>query len=154
MTRRVNYEENIFFLALVLKQLSAALKLNVDADLIRERIVGDFQFLDRSLARLYQSLKSNHLMIDRVSHLRELERLSRSLTGLLEDVLGGRLPLADELEGDFELLRRLHENRERDQLELGETVAESRQRTGDHEQVVSEEEFKSLLAEGDSTEQP
>jgi hypothetical protein len=154
MTRRVNYEENIFFLALVLKQLSAALKLNVDADLFRERVVGDFQFLDRSLARLYQSLKANQLMIDRLAHLRELQRLSRALTGLLDDVLEGRVSLADELEGEFELLRRLHENREKDLLELGETMAESRQKAGDHEQVVSEEEFKSLLAEGEASEQP
>lgn len=148
MTRRVNYEENIFFLALVLKQLTAALKLNVDAELFRERIVGDFQFLDHSLSRLLQSLKANHLMIDRLSHLRELQRLSRALTGLLDDVLEARLPLADELEGQRDLLRRLRENRERDLLELSQNMSESRQRTGDQEQVVSEEEFKSLLAEG------
>jgi len=154
MTRRVNYEENIFFLALVLKQLAAALKLNVDADLLRERVVGDFQFLDRSLARLHQSLKANHLMIDRLAHLKELQRLNASLASLLEDVLQGRLALADELEADFPLLRPLHENRRRDLLELSQAMAASGQGPGDHEQLVSEEEFKGLLAEGEAAEEP
>lgn len=152
MTRRVNYEENIFFLALVLKQLTAALKLNVDADLFRERVVGDFQFLDRSLDRLYESLKSNQRMIDRLPHLRELQRLNTTLAGLLEEVLQGRSPLADELEGDIDRLRGLRESRERQLRELSQEM--SRHLAGEHEQVVSEEEFKGLLAEGEPPEQP
>lgn len=154
MTRRVNYEENIFLLALVLKQLGAALKLNVDAELFRERIVGDFRFLDRSLSRVYESLKANALMIDRLAHLKELQRLNRDLNGLLEDVLEGRLPLADDLEAEAELLRQLRENRRQSLGELAEAMAESRQGAGDQEQLVSEEEFKSLLAENESPEQP
>lgn len=152
MTRRVNYEENIFFLALVLKQLTAALKLNVDADLFRERVVGDFQFLDRSLDRLYESLKSNQRMIDRLPHLRELQRLNTTLAGLLEEVLQGRSPLADELEADIDRLRGLRESRERQLRELSQEM--SRHLAGEHEQVVSEEEFKGLLAEGEPPEQP
>ena len=151
MTRRVNYEENIFFLALVLKQLTAALKLNVDADLFRERVVGDFQFLDRSLDRLYESLKSNQRMIDRLPHLRELQRLNTTLAGLLEEVLQGRSPLADELEADIDRLRGLRESRERQLRELSQEM--SRHLAGEHEQVVSEEEFKGLLAEGEPPEQ-
>ena len=151
MTRRVNYEENIFFLALVLKQLTAASKLNVDADLFRERVVGDFQFLDRSLDRLYESLKSNQRMIDRLPHLRELQRLNTTLAGLLEEVLQGRSPLADELEADIDRLRGLRESRARQLRELSQEM--SRHLAGEHEQVVSEEEFKGLLAEGEPPEQ-
>lgn len=152
MTRRVNYEENIFFLALVLKQLTAALKLNVDADLFRERVVGDFLFLDRSLDRLYESLKANQRMIDRLAHLRELQRLNTTLAGLLEEVLRGRSPLADELEGDADRLRGLRASRERQLRELSQEM--SRGLAGEHEQLVSEEEFKGLLAEGEPAEQP
>jgi len=87
MTRRVNYEDNIFYLTLIFKGISASLKLNIDTDLYRDRIIEDIRFLDKTSASIYQSLKANHLMIDRFTYLKGLYKLNSSFVALLEDIL-------------------------------------------------------------------
>jgi hypothetical protein len=146
MTRRVNYEDNIFYLTLIFKGISASLKLNIDTDLYRDRIIEDIRFLDRTSASIYQSLISNHLMIDRFTHLKGLQKLNSGFIALLEDILEERLPLASSLEQDFDLLQRIQSNRETELAGINEIIIKQKGLTGDQEQIVSEEEFKFLLS--------
>ena len=146
MTRRVNYEDNIFYLTLIFKGISASLKLNIDTDLYRDRIIEDIRFLDKTSASIYQSLISNHLMIDRFTYLKGLHKLNSSFIALLEDILEERLPLASALEQDFDLLQRIQSNRETELAGINEMITIQKGSTGDQEQIVSEEEFKFLLS--------
>lgn len=154
MTRRVNYEDNIFYLILIFRGIAASLKLNIDAELYKDRIIEDIQFLDKTMATVFQSLRSNQLMIDRLIHLKELQKLNRNFIALLEDILEERLPLASSLEQDFDLLQRIQSNREHELSGLKEMIAENKTSSPDQEQIVSEEEFKYLLSpETDEEEQ-
>ncbi len=54
MTRRINYEDDIFTIALQVRCLQDTLKLEVDADLFRDRVLGDIQWIDSVTARLYR----------------------------------------------------------------------------------------------------
>ena len=146
MTRRVNYDDNIFYLTLVFKGISAGLKLNIDTELYRDRIVEDIRFLDRTCSNIYQSLKANHLMIDRLTHIKGMQKLNANFVALLEDILDERLPLASALEQDFDLLQRIQSNREVELTGLKEMVVKLGEPGGDQEQIVSEQEFKFLLS--------
>ena len=123
MTRRVNYDDNIFYLTLLFKGIAAGLKLNIDTELYRERIVEDIRFLDKTCSNIYQSLKADHLMIDRLTHIKGLQKLNANFSALLEDILEERLPLASALEQDFDLLRRIQSNREVEITGLKEMIA-------------------------------
>jgi hypothetical protein len=146
MTRRVNYEDNIFYLTLVFKGIAAGLKLNIDAGLYLERIVEDIRFLDRTCSNIYQSLKADHLMIDRLVHIKGLQKLNARFVALLEDVLEERLPLSSAMEQDFDLFQRIQSNREVEIAGLKDMIARLGDSGGDQEQIVSEQEFKFLLS--------
>jgi hypothetical protein len=146
MTRRVNYDDNIFYLTLVFKGIAAGLRLNIDTNLYRDRIVEDMRFLDRTCSNIYQSLKADHLMIDRLAHIKGMQKLNANFIALLEDVLEERVPLASALEQDFDLLQRIQSNREVELGGLKEMVATLGESGGDQEQIVSEQEFKYLLS--------
>src|SRR4030042_2332355 len=100
MTRRINYADNIFYLKLVLKQVASGLKLAVDADLARDRVLEDLAFLERSAGGIFASLRDNHLLIERSDHLQELAGFYRQFLALLEEVAagkpGGAAPLLSE----------------------------------------------------------
>jgi hypothetical protein len=146
MTRRVNYDDNIFYLSLVFKGIAAGLKLNIDTGLYRDRIIEDIRFLDKTCSNIYQSLKANHLMIDRLTHVKGMKKLNTNFVALLEDILEERLPLASALEQDFDLLQRIQSNREVELAGLQEIIAKLGEPGGDQEQIVSEQEFEFLLS--------
>lgn len=146
MTRRVNYEDNIFYLTLVFKGIAASLKLNIDTELYRDRIIDDIRFLDKTSSSIFQSLKSNDRMIDRLTHLKGMQKLNANFISLLEDILEERLPLASALEQDFDLLQRIQSNREVELAGLREMTTRLSESGSDQEQIVSEQEFKFLLS--------
>jgi hypothetical protein len=146
MTKRVNYEDNIFFLNLILKQISAAFKLNIDAGVFKERIVEEIRFLDTASEDVFQSLSGNSLMIDRWEHLKELQKFNRSFVSLMEQILSREPPLAQALEDSFPLIERLLEAR-RGQLDrIRELTAGYRLAQGEAEHIVSEAEYRYLLS--------
>jgi Mg2+ and Co2+ transporter CorA len=154
MTRRVNYEDNIFYLSLILKGVTASLKLNIDTDLYRDKILDDIRFLDKTASSIHQSLKANHLMIDRLAHLKSLQKMNAAFIALLEDILEERLPLASALEQDFDLLQRIQSTREAELAGLQEMSWKLGERAEDQEQIVSEKEFKFLLSSEEEQQKP
>ena len=153
MTRRVNYDDNIFYLTLVFKGIAAGLKLNIDTGLYRDRIVEDIRFLDKTCSNIYQSLRADHLMIDRLTHIKGMQKLNANFIALLEDILEERLPLASALEQDFDLLQRIQSNREVELNGLKEMIAKLGESGSDQEQIVSEQEFKFLLSPDEQEEE-
>jgi len=148
MTRKVNYADNIFYLKLVLKQVSAGLKLAVDAELARDKVLEDLSFLQRAAGQVSAALQDSRLLIDRSDHLRELSSFNRQFLALLEELAAGRLAGSAALlpEGGREVVERL---RQATQLELGalrQAVSTQRLAAADHEHIVSEEEFRHLLS--------
>jgi hypothetical protein len=153
MTKRVNYEDNIFFLNLILKQLRAAFKLNIDAALFKDRLIEEIRFLDAASDEIYQSLQGNTLMIDRWEHLKELQKLNRSFISLMEDILAGEPPLAQALEESYPFVERLLEARRSQQNRIRDLTSGYQLSPGEAEQTVSEAEYRHLLSP-DSEESP
>jgi hypothetical protein len=154
MTRRINYADNIFYLKLILKQVGAGLKLAVDADLARDRVLEDLAFLERSAGSIFASLRDNHLLIERSDHLQELAGLYRQFLVLLEELAAGKPVGAAALlpEGGREVVERIREAIRRELAELRLAISSHRLGEGEHEHIVSEEEFRFLLSPEEGSE--
>ena len=146
MTKRVNYEDNIFFLNLILKQIAAAFKLNIDAAVFKDHLVEEIRFLDTASEDVFQALQSNSLMIDRWEHLKELQKLNRSFVSLMEEIVAGKRPLAQALEDSVPLIERLLEARRGQLHRIHELTAGGQVSQGEAEQIVSETEYRYLLS--------
>lgn len=147
MTRRINFEDNLFYLNVILKQVAAGLKLNIDGDLYRERILADLAFANRTLHRLHRSLEANPRMIDRIQVLHRLQQTMGRFLELLDSLKSAEaLPGAAMFEPDQERLATMRTEREQDVREIREAMRQAGASTAEEEHIVSAEEFRSLLS--------
>ena len=143
MTRRINYEDDIFTVALQVRCLQDALKLEVDAELFAERIAGDIGWIDAISGSLYRSLRESSLYVKRQEHLKELAKLKRYFAEALDTVLERAAPLSDALLERLPGLRGLREAQVRDVAEI-KLLLEGKG-TAEDEHIVSPEELKYLM---------
>ncbi len=144
MTRKINYEDDIFTLSLLVRTLRDVLKLEIDPEFFKERVVTDITFLDSSINKVYQSLVESPFFLKRSDHLKSMQKLKRSFAGLLDDIAGRRTPFAEFLAGIEERCRGLSEAHTRDAQEIRSSLSQSGVMEEEH--MVSEDEFKILLS--------
>ncbi len=147
MTRRINYEDDIFTVALQVRCLQDALKLEVDPDLFADRIAGDIGWIDSITGSLYRSLRESSLYVKRQEHLKELAKLKRYFAEALDTVLAGTVPLSEPLLAKLPGLRGMRDAHARDIAEI-KLLIEGRGAPED-EHVVSPEELKFLMTSDD-----
>ncbi len=150
MTRRINYEDDIFTVALQVRWLQDALKLDVDPDLFRERILGDIAWIDAVATRLTQSLWESSVFVNRQDHLRELLKLRRALGEVLDSLVEKRVPLAEHLADRLPELKARREAGERDIEAIEALLAGAG--SPDEEHIVSTEELRFLMTAEDEEE--
>jgi hypothetical protein len=147
MTKRINYEDDIFSISLLVRSLTDILRLDIDPELFKDRIAGDIAFVDAGINRIYDSLVSGPLFLKRDEHLKGLQRLMRSFTIVLDSIIEKRVPFAEFLvayQGRHQTMRDAHETH------AGEIRSQLSQKISrDEEHIVSEDEFKILLSPPD-----
>ncbi len=147
MTRRINYEDDIFTVALQVRCLQDALKLEVDTDLFAERLAGDIAWIHGITGRLFQSLRDSALFVRRQEHLKELAKLKRAFVEALDAILEKRAPLAEPLGERLSDLRALRDAHVRDIADI-RSLLEGKA-TPEDEHMVSAEELKFLMTSDD-----
>jgi hypothetical protein len=146
MTRKINYEDDLFALSLVVRSLRDIARLEVDADLFADRVAEDASFVDDASLRILAGLKASPFLVHRTDYLRSLQKLLRSLAGLLEELAGGRSPVAAALADRQADLQARADARSRD-AEAIETLLEDQAAAAtDDPHVVSAEELRILTA--------
>lgn len=143
MTRRINYEDDIFTVALQVRCLRDALKLEVDPELFTERIAGDIEWIDAVTGSLYRSLRESSLYVKRQEHLKELAKLKRYFSEALDAVLNRTAPLADKLLEKLPGLRGIRDAHARDIADI-KLLLEGKG-SPEEEHIVSAEELKYLM---------
>ncbi|MGD0725593.1 MAG: hypothetical protein ABSB63_08510 [Spirochaetia bacterium] len=151
MTRRINYEDDIFTLALQVRCLQDTLKLEVDPELFRERLLGDIAWIDATIGRLYQSLKESSLFVKRQEHLKELQKLKRAFAGALDALVEKRAPFAAHIPEKSGELRAIRDSHLRDIEEIRSILAGKGAPEVEH--MVSTEELKFLMTSDDEENQ-
>jgi hypothetical protein len=147
MTRKINYEDDIFTVALQVRCLQDALKLEVDPELFADRIAGDIGWIDSITGKLYGSLRESSLYVKRKEHLKELAKLKRYFAEALDTVLDRKAPISEaimERLPDLQSLRDLHA---RENAEI--KVFLEGKASLDEEHIVSSEELKFLMTSDD-----
>ena len=147
MTRRINYEDDIFTVALQVRCLQDALKLEVDPELFADRIAGDIGWIDSITGSLYRSLRESSLYVKRQEHLKELGKLKRYFAEALDFILDGTAPLSEALKSRLPGLSGTRDSHRRDIADIKQLI-EGRGAPED-EHVVSTEELKFLMTSDD-----
>ena len=152
MATRVNYEDNLFFLMSLTRTIRSGLQLELDPDYFRDKLVEDIFFVDRTLAQIYEALRTNTYLINRRDHLRELMRAKRNFADMLDDVLEGGPAFAASLGGYRAKLAGARDQHVRDisdvQKAMDTGVPEEDQQT-----IVSQDEYRFLFESDDSEEE-
>ncbi len=145
MPAKIHYEDNLFFLHSILRTIEAGLRLDIDPELYRDKILEDVFFVDAMVMRVFVSLRENERLINRTGYLRSLRRTVTAYSAFLDRLLvgptvfgGAFAPYRDKLES----ARQEHQalRREIDALLDKEEPDEETWNT------VSSEEYSYLLA--------
>jgi hypothetical protein len=146
MTRKINYEDDLFALSLIVRGLRDIARLEVDADLFADRVADDVSFVDVAAMRALAGLKASPFLVHRTEHLRSLQKLLRNLAALLEDLAGGRSSVAAALGARAADLQARADARARDAEAIDTLLEEQAGVAIDDPHVVSAEELRILTA--------
>ncbi len=144
MARRINYDDDVFFLELRLRHIQQAEKLDVDDAPYVDCLVEDLRFIDRCIRSLYASLDDARQVTTRSEHLSQLASLTEEYASFLIQNRYATSALARRMatgEASVASLADVHatlaEQMRSDAAELEQPLS--------HEQQVSPEELHHLL---------
>ena len=149
VTRRINYDDNIFYIQSLIKGLRSGLRLDIDPDYFRDKIVEDIFFVDRTIQQIYDALKVNDLLINRIDHLREIIRAKRAFCDFLDEAAGDALPFSPSLEAFGDKLTSARETHARDIVDI-QGVMEGRSTGEEPKNIVSNDEYRFLFQDEES----
>ena len=149
MTKKINYEDDIFALSLLLRGVSDIVKLDADPEFFAQRIDADIAFLNAAIRRVFDALSTGPSFIKRSDYLKDLERLKRSFIELLDSLAEKRVPFAEFLSASAATYRAMRAAHQDDISEIRSALSESRGLEEEH--MVSENEYKILLQPTDDT---
>ncbi|MBN1411354.1 MAG: hypothetical protein JW969_10965 [Spirochaetales bacterium] len=146
MKRVLSFDDDIFFLILSVKALHDGIKLDIDPQYFVKKIGSDIIHISSVIDQLHASLFEHKTMIKRKSYLKSLSRLKNNFVLMLDDILQTRYPVTDELLGYREKFMGIKESHEKSLSKIRGLLQKSRPAGPDMENMVSEEEIKSLLS--------
>ena len=88
MTKRINFEDNIFILMVRIRMIQDLLTLDTDPDLFFQKTLDDFEFIGRCLELLLGNLMENQRLIEREDFLDHLSDVEWQFSQVLVDFLG------------------------------------------------------------------
>ncbi|MAG13091.1 MAG: hypothetical protein CMN78_00660 [Spirochaetales bacterium] len=152
MAEKIYYDDNIFFLNEIISNIDDGIRLDIDTGLYLDKLVEDILFVESTLSRLYGSLQENNKLIRRSEHLRRLVRSKLKFSELLEDIVQHRVPLAENLVPFYPKFNELISEQQDHLAEIRNQLSASPGSADGSEDVVSQEEIRYLLMEGNSEE--
>ncbi len=149
MTKKINFEDDIFAISLLQRAVSDIVKLDVDPEFFSERVEGDIAYIDAAMRRVSASLSSGPFFVKRQDYFKDMLRLKRSFVELLDSILDKRVPFAISLSRSFPAYRAMREANEKDVSEIRARLSEPAGLEEEH--MVSADEYKILLSPTDET---
>lgn len=154
MAEKFYYEDNIFYLNELIKHLKNATKLDLDPALFSDKVIEDALFVQTTLSNLHRALIDNPRLIRRSEYLRRLRRTQDEYSEFLESVMSGSVTFAQELEPFFAKFREYRNELEGFGSEIRTVLNKAQDGVVEKKDIVSQEEFKFLLAEDRSSSEP
>ncbi|MBN1525040.1 MAG: hypothetical protein JW904_11185 [Spirochaetales bacterium] len=153
MTRIINFEDDIFFLAYSVKKLADGLLLELDPSIFLDKIVEEISFVSRSVDFFINQLKSTSLKVNRVNYLKSIHKLNAQFTDVINGIVSEKFPFSIHMKqhkGNIEPLLTRHREYE---TEISDALS-GEMKDGSHDkEIISEEEYKILFAPDENEEQ-
>jgi hypothetical protein len=92
MPQMIHYQDDLFFLSLLVKALDAGLATDADPEYFRERVAGDLFFLDGSIRTFQALLSQNAQLLERPECLKLLEGIGKTFSRVLDGLARGSYP--------------------------------------------------------------
>jgi len=146
MTRKINYEDDLFALSLIVRGLRDIARLEVDAELFSGRVAEDALFADEAAVAALAALRASPFVPGRSGHLRALQKLMRALAALHGELAAARTPLAAALASRSAGSAERAQARARDAEAIDDLLQEQVGGALDDPHVVSAEELRILTA--------
>jgi len=144
MPQMIHYQDDLFFLSVLVKTLDAGLSTEADPEHFRERIAGDIFFLDASIRTFHGLLAQNALLMDRAEYLKLLDRTAHAFCLVLERLLSGVYPRSEAYEAYRSQLEALRQSLRALLAEMDALLSKSL--SGETEaDLVSQDELSGLL---------
>ncbi|OQX30067.1 MAG: hypothetical protein B0D92_00415 [Spirochaeta sp. LUC14_002_19_P3] len=96
MAEKIHYDDNIFFLTVMIQSLHDALQINIDAEYFAEKILEDSMFINTSIQKIYKTLTENRNLINAPSYLHSVMKAKVVYGRLIDAILHS--------EGDFSVI--------------------------------------------------
>ncbi len=144
MPQKTHYQDDLFVISTLVKALEAALAVEADAEFFRERLAGDFFFIDTSIKNFHTLLSHNEHLIDRVEYMKLLERTAVSFGRVVRRLLAGDCPRAEDYAAYHPQLEAVLESQRTLVTELEALLASAGEGNSGAD-VVSEDELSELL---------
>ncbi|NOY09109.1 MAG: hypothetical protein GXP33_09740 [Spirochaetes bacterium] len=147
MTKQINYEDDIFFLLLILRRLSDGLKLTVDSEIFSAKIVDDILFIDEAVDKVYDLLKNSPSLIKKEENLRNIRKVKKLFIELLDDIIRKKVPMAYYFTDILDNLIRIQKKHSETDADIDGQLLKIAGKLQEGRQIVSEEEFRFLLSD-------
>ncbi len=102
MAKRIHFEDDIFYLNLLVRTVNDGLELDLDANIFINKVMDDLTFLDTILERMLENLSGNERLLDRNEQLLNLQEVEERYTDTLVKIMSGRGTLSEALSPFFE----------------------------------------------------
>ena len=150
MKSKIHYEEDLFYLSLLMKGLREGLQLSIDAEFFQEKILADLRFIDETLDKILSTLKENPNLIRRAEYLYNLVKVEGAVVGLVADVVQGTGDLREALEPFRQELVQLRESHDADVDEIRALLRLVSQEE-EKEDVITADELALLTRQDEET---
>ncbi len=147
MTKQINYEDDIFFLLLILRRLSDGLKLTVDSEIFSAKIVDDILFIDEAVDKVYDLLKNSPSPIKKEENLRNIRKVKKLFIELLDDIIQKRVSMAYYFTDILDNLIGIQKKHSETDADIDGQLLRIAGKLQEGRQIVSEEEFRFLLSD-------
>lgn len=87
MIENIHYDDDIYYLSLMVKMVGDSFRLKVDAIYFADRILEEILFIDTTIQKIFSLLRDNTNLIKRLEYLHALARIKRNFTLVLRDFL-------------------------------------------------------------------
>lgn len=142
---KVHYEDNLFYLHSILRTLDSGLRLDIDPEYYKDKVLEDIFFIDATLMRTFSSLKNNGFLINRSSYFRSLRRTVTAFIEFLGRLIEGELGFPDIVESYHDRLASTLREHQRVVREI-DTILDVFEPDDEASDLVSSQEYDFLLS--------
>lgn len=148
MNKKTNYENDLFYLTLMINTIDKSFKIKLDRNLFFDRIVEELLFIDQALQKLYTSLRDNKNLINREDFLHLVLKAKVKYRECIDQFLE-MTDEEDQGEGSvksyFPQFERTRKTHERDMVDIMNILRASGESIDEYADITSRDEMSFLM---------